>query len=178
MENLEIIPERQITSDFIGECCGISFDEFKELFFFIDSLINIQLSHYHHYIKFKFTISGEDPFAKRNGYSKPYSYSKTFLVNKFNIAKIYNLSSPKILDKLVYVLYDKTGKNVLMEVNTNSALDAAFAQIEFTIADGIDRGILKPTPLYIDRLDRQLTFSLKDTIINPIIEMSVWKFIK
>lgn len=33
MENLEITSECQITSDFIGECCGISFDEFNEFFF-------------------------------------------------------------------------------------------------------------------------------------------------
>ena len=171
MERLYIIPECHITSDSIDKYEGISFEEFEE-FFFIDSLINIKLSHYHQYIKFKFTISGEDPFAKINGSSKPYSYSKTFLVNKFDIAKIYHLSFGSLNSTIVYVLYDKNGKNVLAKSDTKTDSYAAFAQAEFTIANGIDNGILTPISF-----DRQRNFSLEDTIINKIIETSVWKLI-
>lgn len=148
---------------------------FKELQddFFLSSLMNIKISHSHHFIVFDFTISGEDPFLIKNGFVKSFTYTHKLFANKFYFAKSYNLSSPKVFDEMPFFLYNNKGPNILIENNTKSDTNI-FAETDFIIADGIDKElILIPSPPVGNKYKSSL-----EIIVNQIMDTSVWEFIK
>lgn len=65
----------KIISKSSNEYRYIAFKELQEDFF-LSSLMNIKISHSHHFINFDFTISGEDPFLIKNGFVKPFVYTQ------------------------------------------------------------------------------------------------------
>lgn len=139
-------------------------------FFFLDSLIDIQISHCYQYLEFKFTISGKNKFAPKTDDPRHLlKYECIFKVNKFDIAKLYNFKHPKSLDDMPLFLYDNNGQNVLIKSDETSS--NILAKTEFYLADGINRQIMLPS------YDRDDIFYLKN-IIKNIIDTSVWKFLK
>lgn len=155
-----------------GEYRYISFKELQDDCF-LSSLMNIKISHSHHFINFDFTISGEDPFLIKNGFVKPFQYTQKLFVNKFFFAKSYNLSSPKIFDTMPFFLYNNKGSNILIEHNIKSDSNI-FAETDFIIADAIDKEIiLIPSPPVGNKYKSSL-----EIIVNQIMDTSVWEFIK
>lgn len=139
-------------------------------FFFLDSLIDIQISHCYQYIEFKFTISGKNKFRPKTDDPRHLlKYEGILKVNKFDIAKFYNLKSPRALDNMLFFLYDKSGKNVL--IKSDDALSNILVKTEFYLSDGINRQIMLPS------YDRDNMFYLKD-IVKNIIDTSIWEFLK
>lgn len=123
-------------------------------FFFLDSLIDIQISHCYQYLEFKFTISGENKFAPKTDDPRHLlKYECIFKVNKFDIAKLYNFKHPKSLDDMPLFLYDNNGQNVLIKSDETSS--NILAKTEFYLADGINRQIMLPS------YDRDDIFYLK-----------------
>ena len=151
---------QQFYSYEMGDCC----------FFFLDSLIDIQISHCYQYIEFKFTISGKNKFIPKTDDPRHLlKYERILKVNKFDIAKLYNFKHPKSLDDMPLFLYDNNGQNVLTKPDDSSS--NVFVKTEFYLADGINRQIMLPS------YDRGEMFYLKD-IVKNIIDTSVWKFLK
>lgn len=139
-------------------------------YFFLDSLIDIQISHCYQYIEFKFTISGKNKFIpKADDPRHLLKYEGILKVNKFDIAKLYNFKHPKSLDDMWLFLYDNNGQNVLTK--PDEASSNVFAKTEFSLVDGINRQIMLPS------YDRGNMFYLKD-IVKNIIDTSVWEFLK
>jgi len=162
----------KIISKSSNEYRYIAFKELQEDFF-LSSLMNIKISHSHHFINFDFTISGEDPFLLKNGFIKPFSHTHKLFVNKFYFAKSYNLSSPKVFDAMSFFLYNNKGPNILIENNTKSGSNI-FAETEFLIADGVDKEIiLIPSPPVGNTYKSSL-----EIIVQQIMDTSVWEFIK
>lgn len=162
----------QIISKSSDKYKHISFKELEDDCF-LSSLMNIKIYHSHHYIKFDFTISGEDPFLINDSFIKSYKYTHQIKANKFHFAKSYNLSSPKVFDTIPFFLYNSKGQNFLIEGKKD--LDSnTFAEIEFLIADGIDRENILTS---IVPSNDKYTSSLED-VVKRILDTSIWEFIK
>lgn len=173
MSNLEITAKYHCNSQSLlsSGCEFLCFSEQNGNLFYLNSLLNIQISHRLQYIEFKFIVSGTHPTIRSSDPKNEFNYEHTLMVNKFDIARLYNIKPAKAIDDISFCLYDDEDKNVFKQLN-NKSLPNLSAEAKFKIADGIDTNVIIPIHSYNDKGAKLNS----EDIVKNIIETSVWKF--